>query len=127
MPRQQTGTEERVQQNRRLREEVEVELGTPVSIARAAAHRRSQRDTSLLVARDIDFEDESLEPVGVVLAKVDEYKVIRGGAATLRLLTNAREFGGVLHDAARMSQSDVLAVAIYAVPREVDFEDGDDE
>lgn len=126
MPRTQTGADERRRQTHRLVEEVAIETGEIMTIAKAAAHRREQKRTSLIPARDIDFGDDEVQPVGVILASVDEYKVLKGGAASLRLITDSREFGDVLHDAARISVSDVLVAAIYHIPRNYNLDDGDD-
>lgn len=127
MPRQQTAAEERTRQNHRLQDDVSRELGVPVSLARARAHRRAQRDGSTIVAREVDFEDTELVPIGVVLARVDNYKVTKGATATLSLVTNAREFGAILHEAGLVSVSDQLAIALYSIPRPVLDEDDDDE
>lgn len=118
MPRTQTNTEERVAQNRRLVEEVAIETGEVMTIKRAAEHRRKNKTGGAIPARDIDFGDDTVAPIGVVLAAVDEYKVLKGGSASLRLITDAREFGEILHDAARISQGEIVVAALYYIPRD---------
>lgn len=128
MPRQRTDAEERTRQNQRLVEDVERETGVPMSIVRAQEHRRAQRDGSTIQPREVDFEDADLRPIGVVLARVDKYTVNKGATASLALVTNAREFGSILHEAGLISTSDLLAVALYEIPRDVgDLDDDDDE
>lgn len=127
MARTQTNTDERVSQNRRLVEEVAIETGEVMTIKRAAEHRRKTKAVGPIPARDIDFADDEVKPIGVVLAAVDEYKVLKGGSASLRLITDAREFGETLHDAARISQGEVVVAALYYVPRNFGLDDWDDD
>lgn len=129
MPRLRTPTYERKMQKQRLIEEVSDELGEDVTLARAVAHRkaRNAEHSSMIPAREIDFSADEVQPIGVVLGRVDDYKVVRGATSALRITTSAREFGEILHDAARVSQSEVLAIAIYAIPRDLGLDLEDDE
>lgn len=128
MPRAKTDAAERKLQRHRVRDEVSAELGEDVSIARAVEYRRSQKkENALIPARDVDFSDVDVQPVGVVLGRVDDYRVLRGGAASLRINTSANEFGEVLHDAARVANGNLLAVAIYVIPRDLGLDEEDED
>lgn len=126
MARKQTAAAERTEQNHRLVDEVEAETGVPMTVRRAQDHRRNQANGSNIQAREIDFADTELVPIGVVLAKVDSYRITKATTATLGLVTNAREFGSILHEAGLLSSSDLLAVALYAVPRNLGLDDDED-
>lgn len=128
MPRQQTSAQERTEQNDQLREQVAAELGKDhVTIEVAQQYRRNERAViNRLVARELDLSDANVKPIGVVLAAVQDFKILRGTTASLSLVTNAHEFGAVIHDAALISPRGLLVVALFEIPRDLGLEDEDD-
>ena len=128
MPRVQTGAQERTAQNHRLVDEVATEFGTDsVTVRQAVAARQARKGVHDIVQRPIPTDDPNLDPIGVVLAKAGDFKIIAGGTAYLSITTNAREFGMVLQEATLRSPHEILAVAIYAIPRNLGLPDEDDD
>lgn len=127
MPRTQTAADERTEQNRRLQRESAAAVGADYLTLEAAKKVRRDRTSVVgIVQREILLDDEELQPIGVVLAKVMDYKVTASNHASLSLITNAVEFGDTIHDAARISNSEQLVVCLFRIPRP-DIEDDDDE
>lgn len=128
MPRQQTSAVERTEQNNQLTEQVAAELGKDsVTVRYAQQHRRQEKAIiSRIKPRELDLGDAKVVPIGVVLASVQDYKILRGTTAALSLVTNAREFGDVIHDAARISPSGLLVAALFEIPRDLGLEDEDE-
>lgn len=132
MARLRTDAAERTAQNHLLRDRVASELGRDqVTIREAERYARRVKGV-VDITRDRvprDFSEKNLEPAGVILGHVSDFKVVRGVTAQLSLLTNAREFGDVLMDASLTSASELLVVAMFRVPRvwsdEADDEDSD--
>lgn len=126
MPRLQTGAAERAMQRERLQREVASELGADsITVAEAERYRRETRSVTDIVERELDLSDVDLKPIGVVLAQVTDFKIIRGVTAVLNLATNAREFGPTILNASMLSHGDLLVCALYSIPRKLGL-DGED-
>lgn len=121
MPRQQTAAAERSRQNDVLRTETATELGVDsVTVRQAQTYRRKIKGVDDITSSPIPLDDENLIPVGVVKGTVQDFKTVRGATAHLSLMTNAREFGDVLLDASITSVSEVLVIAMYRIPRDIE-------
>lgn len=144
-----TDAAERTAQNHRLVEAVSEELGRPVTVREAQAHRRAQRaglpsgDIADLPKRSnapkagggvahliedspVDLDDEEVEFIGLLKAKVEDFRMLRGTTAVLNL-TTSREFRHLLVDAATVSRADLLVVVMYRIPRDLGLEDDERE
>ena len=129
MPRLRTDAAERVAQMHLARDRAASELGTDnLTIKAAADYTRRVKRTDDITADMIprDLSDERLEPAGVVLGHVSDFKVIRGTTAELKLLTDAREFGATLLNASTTSASELLVVAMFRIPRNLDLSEWED-
>ena len=117
--RTRTDAGERTWQNRALVDQVSAELGKPVGVRQAAAHRRAQKATSVpdgvpyrVADRVVDFEASDCRRLGQLVARVVDFKVVRGGLALLSLQTSAADFRHVLVDASLVSQGHPLLVTL---------------
>lgn len=128
MPRLQTGATERRHQKDQLKREVASELGVDnVTITVAEEYRRRTHSVTDIVERELDLTDVELKPIGVVLAQVTDFKIIRGVTAVLNLATNAREFGPTILNASMLSHGDLLVCALYSIPRKLGLDPEDPE
>lgn len=136
MPRLRTDAAERAAQTDLLVDRVASELGSDkVTIKQAAAYtKRVKGVRDITVNRIPQFlDDPRLEPAGVILGHVTDFKTVRGTTAQLSLITNAQEFGGTLLNAATTSASELLVVAMFRIPRgkslteDTDDVDSDDQ
>lgn len=138
MPRSQTPAAERTEQNRRLKQRVETEVGHPVSRAEAEAHQRAKRGRGrpivpssevatkaadhLVPDRILDFTSDELTLVGTVLAKVQDCAISRG-YAKFTLITSP-EFAHTLADAVLLSGHS-LQITLHEIGKPKDDEDTD--
>lgn len=151
MARARTTASERSAYNDRIRTEVEQIVGHPVTVRQATEYRqykagkrdepewvgeepagemrgspRGGRTAHLIPQRDITelAERDDLEPIGTLLAQIEDFKVLRGGVASLSLTTSV-EFAHLLVDASVLSAHELLVAALYKVPRKA-VEDPDE-
>lgn len=118
MARTSTDADERFKQRRDIQREVASELGVDhVTIKTAEEHRRATRSVRDIKERTLDLEDVDIQPIGVLLAQVADFKVTRGVTAQLNLVTNAIDFGPLLLDASIVSSGELLVCALYRIPR----------
>lgn len=142
MARTRTDAAERTRQNQRLVEQVSAELGRRVTVREAQAHRRAQRDgtvdtprrgsprgggeSHLIPDRELDLTDEQVEYIGKLIAKVEDFKIMRGVTASLSLTTSI-DFRHLLVDAATVSRSELLVCVLYKIPRNLGLDDDEDD
>lgn len=116
----------RTKQNKRLQKEVASDLGVDaVTVKQAAAHRRKVKGVLDIVQRPIPLDDENLEPIGVVLGALDGFRTVSGKTAYVQVTTNALEFGHTILDAANVSHSELLVIALYKIPRNLGLPEED--
>jgi hypothetical protein len=128
MPRTRTDAAERTAQNNKLQAEMAGVLGAnSITLQAAKKVRDKVRSVVDITPRELDLSDAEVLPVGLILARVTDYKITNGVNASLSLVTNAYEFGDVLHDAARLSHSDLLVAALFRIPRRLGLDDEPDE
>ena len=150
MPRTRTDAAERTRQNQRLVAEVGAELGRPVTVREAQAHRRAQRGLDapptgttppvsgasagsprgggtahLVKDRPLDLTGDEVEYIGTLLAQIEDFRIIRGVTASLSLTTSP-DFRHLLVDAALVSRADLLVCDLYCIPRNHGLDEGDD-
>lgn len=81
----------------------------------------------LLPNRQIEIDTEAMEHIGVLLAGVQDFKVLRGSVAVLSLATSV-EFAHLLTDASIVGRGEhALVIDLWRVKRSYIFDDEDDE
>lgn len=127
MARVRTDAVERKKQRDAMVSEVAGELGVDhMTVSAAQTYRAKTRSVIDITQRELTLDDVDLQPIGVVLARVGDYKIIGGINAQLALTTNAHEFGDIVHDAARVSHAELLVCALFRIPRRVPGADDDE-
>lgn len=147
MARVGTHAAERTAQNRKLVDEVSAELGRRVSRREAEQYRREQkvggvmsvgpapdRDVDwgavthkrtihdlmreLVRDRNLDFEDDEVRYMGKVLGRVQDGKMMSGGALSFSVMSSM-DFGHTITDLVNISRSHpLLLVAFEVLPGE---------
>lgn len=130
MPRTRTDAAERARQRKAVADQVSAELGKKVGVDKARDLRRAQKSKPIpegvpykVVDRVVEYAAAECRPVGEILARVVELKVLSAGFAQLGLHTSASEFVHTLSDAAVISKAHPLLVKLY----ELIPEDADDD
>lgn len=130
MPRKQTPAAERARQRKTTARQVSAEVGKKVGVRAAARKRQAQKASPIpegvpyrVKDRVVEYDAKECRPVGEILARVVEYKILSAGFAQLALHTSASEFSHALADAAVISKAHPLLVKLY----ELVPDEGDDE
>ena len=120
MARTRTDAPERARQRRSVADQVSAEVGKPVGVDKARDIRRAQKAKPIpegvpyrVVDRVVEYDEAECRPVGEILARVVDFKIINAGFAQLSLHTSASEFAHTLADAAVISKAHPLLVKLY--------------
>lgn len=120
MPRARTDAPERARQRKATQAQVSAEVGKKVGVREAARQRQARKASPLgedvpyrVVDRVVEYEAQECKPLGEVLARVVDFKILSPGFAQLSLQTTGSEFGHTLTDASLISRGHLLLVKLF--------------
>jgi hypothetical protein len=123
-----TDAAERKVQRKATAEQVSATTGKKVGVRAAARQRKKEKAEPLppkfkyrIEDRVLTFDAGDARRIGQIVARVVDYKIVRGGLALLSLQTYAADFAHTLTDASLVSQAHPLLITLDEL-----FPDDDD-